>query len=107
MGSKSQPTTGRPIMKAVTLCHVSFYFCDEDLKVTFMPLDTLYLASKLRLEGFEVDFRDYQVAAKKYGDPQDTLNFATNFLRDANDIVVLTCSNEALPVAVRGLHEFK
>ncbi len=72
-----------------------------------MPLDTLYLASKLRHEGFEIDFRDYQVAAIGYDDPQDTLHFATNFLRDAHDIVIVTCSNEALPVAIRGLDKFK
>jgi radical SAM superfamily enzyme YgiQ (UPF0313 family) len=94
-------------LKAITLCHVSFYFCDLEQKVTFMPLDTLYLASKLRHEGFEIDFRDYQVASMRYDDPQDTLHFASHFLRDAHDIVIVTCSNEALPVAIRGLDQFK
>ena len=87
----------------VTVCHVSFYFCEGRMKVTFMPLDTLYLAARLRHAGFAVDFRDYQIRSKRYEDPQDPEGFATTFLRDAGDIVVATCTNEALPLAICGL----
>jgi radical SAM superfamily enzyme YgiQ (UPF0313 family) len=93
--------------KKVTVAHVSLCFGDAELKVTFMPLESLYLVATLQQAGYETDFRDYQLASLHYDDPQDPETFATQYLKDSADILMVLATNDAFPVAIAGLRRYK
>lgn len=91
----------------VTIAHVSLGFGYKDISVTFAPLESLFLASVLRESGYDVDFRDFQIASRDYPDPQDPESFAKAFLADAAPVLLVLCTNDAFPIAMAGLHRFK
>lgn len=68
------------------------------------PLGCLSIAATLQREGFDVDFRDYQLS--EVADPRSPESFAA-FLADPAEIVAVGCMVDFLPVVVLALEAFK
>ena len=72
----------------------------------YIPIGPLYIVSVLEQEGFDVDFRDYQVAAPNRADPMNPDSIAA-FLEDSADIVGIGCAGEFLPAALLAVERLK
>lgn len=68
------------------------------------PLGCLSIAATLQREGYEVDFRDYQLS--DVAEPRSPESF-TAFLADPAKIVAVGCMVDFLPVVVLALEAFK
>lgn len=97
-------------MRRVTVANIAHRFHDPTLPrgtLAFSPLEALYVGEALERKGYEVDFRDLLLASLDSQDPMDPDFFANEFLADSEDMIVLICTNESLPVAILGSQRVK
>jgi anaerobic magnesium-protoporphyrin IX monomethyl ester cyclase len=71
-----------------------------------VPLGPLYLVSVLRRAGIDVDFRDYQLAARGMENPFG-VEAIGRFLEGSARIVGVSCMANLLPFVILGLERFK
>jgi anaerobic magnesium-protoporphyrin IX monomethyl ester cyclase len=90
-------------MADVTLINLNLMYSVANNAIDFQvynPLGLLYIASCLGREGFEVDFRDYQLSVREsLQDPFNLERFA-EFARNHSRIVGIGCMSNLLPFAV-------
>lgn len=97
-------------MHRVTVVNIAHRFHDSTLPqgtLAFSPLEALYVGEALERKGYGVDFRDLLLASLESEDPMDPDFFAKELLADPEDMIVLICTNESLPVALLGAQRTK
>ena len=94
----------------ITLVNINLMFAVVDRSVDFQvyePLGLLYIAACLEREGYNVDFRDYQLSVKQnLQNPFDLEQFA-RFMRGAANIVGFSCMSNLLPFTLLAAKRLK
>lgn len=80
----------------ITLCHLGFPFRTHEV-ITYAPVGMLYLVAALEGAGLQVDFRDYQLAARR---SPCSLREVRRFLQGHAPVVGIGCMMKELPLAV-------
>lgn len=75
-----------------------------DLYGKVLPLNCIYLISALENEGYNVDFRDYQL--NKFRAPHNIDNI-TSFLNNSSDIIGISCMSNLLPFLILSIKKIK
>lgn len=94
-------------MADLTLLNLNMLFMrygEEIEKEAHVPLGCLYLTKALEEAGFEVDFRDYQMA--HFEDPFDLDNLM-EFLKDPADVIGLSCMANLLPFTIHAIRRIR
>lgn len=94
-------------MADVTLVNLNMLcvrYLDRTEREVHLPLGPLYLARSLEDAGYQVDFRDYQLAehADLFGDEA-----IASFLGGPSDILFVSCMANLLPFALLSLRRFR
>lgn len=76
----------------------------EDEQVTTANLGALYIISALEKEGYEIDYRDYQVSP--YASSLKVKNIL-DFAKDSSSVVMICCMAYMLPLVVLAVQEIK
>ena len=97
-------------MADITLINLNLLYIDMGDRIdaeVHTPLGPLYIISALEREGFDVDFRDYQLAALSHDiDPFD-INYFLSFSYGASRIVGLSCMANLLPFTLLAAEALK
>ncbi len=94
-------------MADVTLVNLNMLcvrYLDRIEREIHLPLGPLYLASSLESAGYQVDFRDYQLAA--HADLFSDQAIA-DFLERPADVLLVSCMANLLPFALLSLRRFR
>jgi anaerobic magnesium-protoporphyrin IX monomethyl ester cyclase len=95
-------------MADITLCNfsvpVNSEIYGERKKFITVPLGPLYLTSYSEKNGYNIDFRDYQM--KDSGDPYDPENLSS-FLEDSSDVLGFSSLSSHLPYLIIALKKMK
>lgn len=94
----------------VTLVNLNLMFAVNDGLVDFQiyePLGLLYITACLEREGYNVDFRDYQLAVKQNMQDPFNLEYFSQFMRGAANIVGFSCMANLLPFTLLAAKHLK
>jgi radical SAM superfamily enzyme YgiQ (UPF0313 family) len=91
-------------MADITIANLFYSAAAE--KNGYIPIGPLYIVSVLEQEGYDVDFRDYQVGGGGPVDPMNPASVAV-FLEDSADIIGIGCAGEFLPVVLLAVERLK
>lgn len=94
----------------ITLVNVNLMFARIKGKVDFQvyePLGLMYIAAYLEREGYNVDFRDYQLVVKQNMQAPFDLERFARFMSGAASIVGFSCMSNLLPFTLLAAKQLK
>ncbi len=91
-------------MADITIANV--FYSGDGARSGYVPVGPLYVTAALEREGYDVEFRDYQLVAGDYADPMDPRTMEA-FLGESAGVLGIGCASELLLPVLTAVNRIK
>jgi len=90
----------------ITIANICFGTIDDDGKIGYAPIGTLYIIQALENAGIEVEFKNYLEEYPKLDSPKSIRTLVT-FLESSGDNLFISCNSATLPYVIKACDKLK